>query len=427
MTPAAAASARIHERTRMTAWYDDGRLHYGVGIEDTFIPQIRPGHRALDEYELTQHYSHWREDLDLVAESGAQFIRWGVPWYLVEPEPGRFDWSWTDQVARHMSERGLRCIVDLMHYGTPTWLDNAFLNSAYPERVAAYGRAVAERYRGVWDDFTPLNEPIVNAEWCGQNGKWPPYLEGVDGFLALVRVLARGMVRTQQEIADVNPDAVFVHVDAGFRYEGETAPLPRELLEQLRFLALDLITGRVDDAHPLRGWLGEHGFDGAELSWFRENAVRPDVVGVNYYPTFTTVRMDAEGNTSPVPAGAAGLRDLTQLYSARYGLPIIITETSLVGTPQEKIAWLRDSEREVAALRSEGIPIVGYTWFPFLDLVDWLYRFDGRTVDDWMLDFGLVTLVRQGDQQLARRRNAAFDVYREIAGRAHSAAASADR
>lgn len=63
----------------MDRWYDDGRLRYGVGIEDTFIPQIRPGHRKLDEYELTQHYTHWREDLDLVAESGAEFVRWGVP------------------------------------------------------------------------------------------------------------------------------------------------------------------------------------------------------------------------------------------------------------------------------------------------------------------------------------------------------------
>lgn len=400
----------------MTTWFDDGRLRYGVGIEDTFIPQLRPGHRKLDEYELTQHYANWRGDLDLVAESGAEFLRWGVPWYLVEPEPGRFDWLWTDQVAEHMQRLGLRCIVDLMHYGTPLWLENAFANSGYAERVAAYGRAVAERYRGVLDDFTPLNEPIVNAEWCGEHGSWPPYFVGQDGFITLTRILARGMVRTQQEITAVNPDAVFVHVDAGFRYEGETTPLPRELLEERRFLALDFITGRIDDAHPLRGWLGEHGVTDDELAWFADNAVRPDVVGVNYYPTFTTIRVE-NGKTSPVVAGTAGLRDLVQLYSARYGLPLAITETSLVGTPAEKIAWLRESETELEALRGEGHRIVGYTWFPFLDLVDWLYRFDDKPVDEWMLPFGLVDLVRGGDQQLARRKNDAFAVYQEIAQR----------
>jgi beta-glucosidase len=398
----------------MDRWFDDDRLRFGVGIEDTFIPQIKPGHRKLDEYELTQHYTHWREDLDLVAESGAEFVRWGVPWYLVEPEPGVFDWSWTDQVAAYMAERGIRCIVDLMHYGTPTWLENSFINTQYPERVAAYGRAVAERYRGVWNDFTPLNEPIVNAEWCGEMGKWPPYLTGIDGFLTVVKALAKGMVRTQQEIAEANPDAVFVHVDAGFRYEGETVP-PREILEERRFVALDLIMGRVDDAHPLRGWLGEHGYTEPELAWFRDNAVRPDVMGVNYYPVFTTIRMDEDGVKHPVTAGTAGLRDLVQLYHDRYGIPIVITETSLVGTPEEKIAWLGESVAEVEAMRTEGVGIIGYTWFPFLDLVDWLYRFDDKPVDEWMLDFGLVTLVRGGDQQLQRRRNAAFDAYREVA------------
>ena len=133
-----------------------------------------------------------------------------------------------------------------MHYGTPLWLENQFLNAAYPERVAAYARAVAERYAGVWDDFTPLNEPVINAIYCGETATWPPYLSGQDGFVKLTLALARGMVRTQQEIAAVNPDARFVHVDAGFRWEGEGGPLPREVLEERRFLALDLITGRVD-------------------------------------------------------------------------------------------------------------------------------------------------------------------------------------
>ena len=42
----------------MTAprWFEDGRLHLGLGIEDTFVPQERPGERAIDEYELTEHY-----------------------------------------------------------------------------------------------------------------------------------------------------------------------------------------------------------------------------------------------------------------------------------------------------------------------------------------------------------------------------------
>jgi hypothetical protein len=44
-------------------WYERPELRFAVGIEDTFIPQTRAGERALDEYELTQHYDYWHSDL----------------------------------------------------------------------------------------------------------------------------------------------------------------------------------------------------------------------------------------------------------------------------------------------------------------------------------------------------------------------------
>jgi beta-glucosidase len=398
-----------------TEWTTDGRLHLGVGIEDTFVPQESLGHRKLDEYELTQHYENWRADLDLVADSGAELVRWGIPWYLVEPRPGEFEWRWLDEVAAHMQERGIRCVVDLMHYGTPLWLDNEFLNAEYPERVAAYGRAVAERYAGVWDDFTPLNEPVINAIYCGETGVWPPNLRGQDGFVKLAVALARGVVRTQQEIAAVNPGACFVHVEAGFRWEGETSPLSRELLEERRFVVLDLAMGRVGAEHPLRQYLAQHGISDADLAWFARNPVTPDVIGVNYYPAFTTVRYDESGTTHPVEAGVAGLRNLVETYSARYGLPLAITETSRGGSIESRLEWLAESLDETRALRAEGHSLLAYFWFPFFTLVDWLYRHDHKSPDDWFVHMGLVDLVRGADRRLERRRTPAFDAFREQA------------
>src|SRR4051794_34405768 len=97
---------------------------WAVGIEDTFVPQTRAWQRPLDEYELVGHYEHWREDLALARTIGVQAIRWGVPWYRVQPAPDTFDWSWTDQVIPYLvQELGLVPIVDLMHYGCPLWLN----------------------------------------------------------------------------------------------------------------------------------------------------------------------------------------------------------------------------------------------------------------------------------------------------------------
>lgn len=407
--------SRPHRKDAVSTpnWMIDGRLHFGVGIEDTFVPQERIGARGIDEYALTQHYEHWREDLSLAAEAGAEYLRWGIPWYLVEPAPGEFDWRWIDQVAEHSRSLGLRIVVDLMHYGTPLWLENQFLNASYPERVASYARAVAERYAGTWDDFTPLNEPAINAEYCGERGIWPPYLSGQDGWVKIMMALARGMVRTQQEIEAVNPAARIVSVDAGFRWEGEDLPLPRALMEERRFLSLDLTMGRVDDAHALHGYLTGHGVTEAELAWFRANAVVPDVIGVNYYPGFTTVRY-VDGAILPVEAGTHGLRDLLTLHLDRYGLPVAVTETSRGGSVESRVEWLEQSVAEIESLRADGVPVVGYTWFPFFTLVDWLYRHDLKTPDEWFIHMGLVDLERGPDRVLARRKTVAFDRFQAV-------------
>ena len=98
-------------------------FEWAVGIEDTFVGQpSRPSGQVLDEYELIDHYRRWRTDLDLVASLGVRSMRYGVPWYRVNPAPGGWDWSWTDRVFEHLDRRGIAPIVDLVHYGTPLWL-----------------------------------------------------------------------------------------------------------------------------------------------------------------------------------------------------------------------------------------------------------------------------------------------------------------
>jgi len=172
---------------------------WATGIEDTFIPQTRPGHRSLDEYELMGHYKHWREDLALARELGVQAIRWGVPWYRVEPRQEAFDWSWTDQVLPYLAEElGITPIVDLMHYGCPFWLRGEFANDAYPRAVASYAAAFARRYSRLVHWYTPLNEPLITAEFCVLRGIWPPHLHGDGGFVRVLDAVCRGIVATTE-------------------------------------------------------------------------------------------------------------------------------------------------------------------------------------------------------------------------------------
>jgi beta-glucosidase len=69
-------------RSRLASLHDPDAFMWAAGIEDTFItdPWHRTG-RTLDEYELTGHYEHWREDIDLLAGLGVRAARYGVPWH----------------------------------------------------------------------------------------------------------------------------------------------------------------------------------------------------------------------------------------------------------------------------------------------------------------------------------------------------------
>ncbi len=392
-------------------WHRDGALHFALGVEDTFVPQSRPGERAIDEYELTEHYRHWHSDLGLAREAGATMLRWGIPWHRVNPERGRWDFEWLDRVMDRFAELQLEPIIDLLHYGTPLWLESEFAHPDYPEVVAEYAATVAERYRGVARSFTPVNEPMIHAQFSGQYGYWPPYLTGQRGLATMVEAIARGFVLTQQAIESaLGESAVFVHVDAGFRYVGAVAAREHSetvaLMDEQRYLVEDLVTGRVGHDHPLIDWLAENGLSDGALDFFRSNPVMPDVMGVNYYPRHSTEVFEpgvhhSGGFGDPRPTrddGLEGLRDVLTTYAARYGVPVMLTETCVTGTIAERAEWLDASVAEVVALAAGGLPIAGYTWWPVFDMYEWTWRHSQAARKEHLLAMGLWSLEeRAGD------------------------------
>jgi beta-glucosidase/6-phospho-beta-glucosidase/beta-galactosidase len=409
-------------------WFQDGQLHFALGIEDTFVPQSRAGERAIDEYELTEHYEQLDTDLELVSEVGAELLRWGVPWYRVAPERGVWDWAWVDRAIGGMAELGIRPIVDLIHYGTPLWLDDQFAHPDYPRHAAEFAQRFAARYADTVTDYTPVNEPMIHALFSGEYGYWPPYREGPSGLAAIAAALAEGFVLTQQAIAEeLGERATFVHVDAGMRYAGDTdAPEHVDTVTRLRhqsFLVEDLVTGAVGPTHPLRAQLQAGGVTDARLTWFRDNAVRPDVMGVNYYPLNSTELFEAGvhhrgGFADPRPtfdAGTEGLREVLRAYAERYGAPVMLTETCVTGTVDERISWLDRSVGAVQELRDEGVAVVGYTWWPLFDMYEWTYRYSTLPRADHLLTMGLFDLVETPGGRLDRDRNPVADRFAEHA------------
>jgi len=410
----------------MTPWWESGDLKFAVGIEDTFVPQTRGLERSLDEYALTQHYDHWETDIDLIVESGATMVRWGVPWYKVNPQPNAWDWDWLDLVAQKFESSDITPIIDLMHYGTPLWLTDEFLNPRYPEYVADYARNVAERYANRWNIYTPMNEPMLNALYCGLYSYWPPYGEGDRDFVRVIRALQRGIVASQRAIRKVLAQkASFVHVEASFRFVADSteASAEVEFLRERAFLLEDLVTGAVTPAHPMYEYLLQNGFTLDDFAWAMENTAEPDVMGVNYYPAGQTEIVSLRNPHSGGPndlrprinAWTEGLADVLKIFAARYRVPVFLTETSHVGTDDERMSWLNASVELVRNLRNEGLPIVGYTWWSLIDMIEWTYRYGDRPAGEYQLRMGLWSLRIDGTGDMQRLRTPLVNRFHELA------------
>jgi beta-glucosidase/6-phospho-beta-glucosidase/beta-galactosidase len=393
---------------------------WAVGIEDTFVPQVaRSTGRVLDEYELTQHYRFWRDDIDRVASLGVGYVRYGIPWYRVNPAPGVFDWAWTDEVIPYLVETAcIAPIIDLMHYGCPLWLHREFVNPDYPARVAAYAAAFAERYRDLVRYYTPLNEPLVNSHFCGRAAIWPPHLRGNRGYVRLMVAIAEGMSRTIAALRAVQPDAVIVHVEATESVVGEPELAGEvQLAREQQFLAADLVHGLVGDGHPLLPWLHAHGADAAALERLRASPQRMDVMGVNFYSQFSCTRMlGAPGDVARrrYYGDDRELEGVLRIWDERYGLPIMVTETSERGAVWRRARWLERSLAAVTRARESGVSVVGYTWFPVFSLVAWTYRRGGKPVDEYLFHMGLWDLRADGDGTLHRVETPLVGRYRDL-------------
>jgi hypothetical protein len=95
-----------------------------------------------------------------------------------------------------------------------------------------------------------------------------------------------------------------------------------------------------------------------------------------------------------------GFASLIQEHFQRYRAPIFVTETSARGAEDIRARWLEASVMAIGHLRDQGVPVLGYTWFPLFTMVDWRYRFGRGPLAEYLLELGLYSL----DQRMGTPR-----------------------
>ena len=95
----------------------------------------------------------------------------------------------------------------------------------------------------------------------------------------------------------------------------------------------------------------------------------------------------------------------------RSQLPVMITETSAREDLAGRAQWMDKTLETIRALRVEGVPIMGYTWFPLFTMIEWKYRWSRRGLQDHLLHLGLYD-VQPREGRMDREPTALVEAYR---------------
>jgi beta-glucosidase/6-phospho-beta-glucosidase/beta-galactosidase len=348
---------------------DSAGFMFATGIECSY-PTIEHGRWRRDEMDSTRHYELWQEDFALAREVGITHIRYGPPLHLIFEGPGKYDWDYCDPQMEELCELGPEPIVELCHFGVPSWLGN-LQNPEIASALAEYAEAFAARYPWV-RFYTPVNEMYVCARMSALDGIWNEQLHDEGAYARAAWNLADASIRMSDAILKRRTDAVFINSESSEFYQ-PCCPDPhvREvaaLANERRFLPLDLIY-----AHPLgkdmRNLLLDQGITPDDIDRLaRREVPRRSILGVDYYE-WNERLIDRNGKALAL-GELFGWYVIADQYWQRYRRPMMHTETNKMdaaGAPR----WLWRQWHNVQLLRKSGVPLVGFTWYSLVDQVDW--------------------------------------------------------
>ncbi len=344
-----------------------GNFMFATGIECSY-PTIGHGKIRRDQLRECGHYDRWEEDLGLVKEMGLRVLRYGLPYYSIHKAPGKFDWSFADEVMNEMKRLDIIPILDLMHFGVPDWIEN-FQNPELPVHFAEYAGAVAKRYPWV-RYYTPVNEIYVTARISGRDGVWNEQLKTDKGFVTAMKHAVAASIMGTQQIAKQRNDCVIVQSEsAEYTHELCATPCAQTVLDnELRFLSLDLLYANPPSATVFM-YLMDNGLTRQEYDWFMVG--KPpgyQIMGNDYYGRNERIKLS--DGTIQTSMDVLGWYEITKDYYERYKLPVMHTETNVFEADQAPM-WLHKQWISIMRMRRDGIPVLGFTWYSLIDQIDW--------------------------------------------------------
>ena len=148
-------------------YLEDGK---GLNVYDTLVVTPEKGIEPMfcDTAVATDHYHHYKEDIDLMAEMGFKAYRFSVVWSRVNPLgdediPNEKGLAFYEEMVDYLLEKGIEPVVSLVHFDMPDHLlreYNGFLNKKVIDFYAKHVEFVVNRLKGkvkYWITYNEIN------------------------------------------------------------------------------------------------------------------------------------------------------------------------------------------------------------------------------------------------------------------------------
>lgn len=358
------------------------------GIECT-INRVKD--QYFDQSEYSGHYERGVEDIDLVASLGIKLLRYPVLWEKHFPQPDSIpDWCFVEKTLERMQEKGITPIAGLVHHGSgPKWVN--FFDGSFEKGVEAYAYTVAEKFPWL-EYYTPINEPLTTARFCGLYGHWYPHKNDYYHFFKILLSECKATVLAMNAVRKINPAAKLIQTeDLGKCHSTPLLQYQADLENERRWLSYDLLCGALTPDKVMYRYMLEKGITEEELNWFLENPCKPHVAGFNYYLTseryldedMQTYPTEFHGGNDlhnyadihtvhvPMEGKACGPYTLLKEAWERLQVPLAITECHLHSTREDQMRWFHTMWGTVNQLKKDGVDIRAITAWAIFGLTGW--------------------------------------------------------
>jgi len=426
----------------------------GKGLATTDIHHLPVD--VADNKVAADHYHHWREDVNLMAELGMKVYRMGFSWTRIMPEgdgePNAEGLAFYDQLIDALLERGIEPFVTLYHFECPQALVNEYGGWRSRKMVDAYldyARVCFTHFKGRVKMWATVNEQLIatSAGMLNGNFETDPH-QNLRNVYQMSYNVSLAEHKAISLLRQIDPDAKIGPVCAiQVVYPQSSAPMDvlaaHNAEELMEFYLLDM---SVRGEYPpyTASYLHDHDLypqtrpeDAAALK-----ASTPDFIGVNYYfsicvhakegpidydlpPFWISDAFDICDNPH-LPTSEwmdrgidpVGLRiGMRKIYD-RYRLPMIVTENGMamsetLGSDGQvhdpyRIDYLTRHIKQIELLIDEGVPVLGYCPWSLIDVVSSHQGFAKR--------YGLVYVDRTetDPKQCARVPKDSFYWYQQV-------------